>query len=126
MEEKLFDDVCSTDLLGFSFGNRSYKVQLTEAIAKTGVSHMPQFHTTLYCIAELKPLPRHVQGFCGVDVYRKTLSNGLNVVWVQHNFAFLGGSLGCAEGERITRAFEYAKEQKLPIVVQVSWVVTEA
>jgi len=26
--------------------------------------------------------------------------------------------LGCAEGERITRAFELAKEEHLPIVVQ--------
>ena len=25
------------------------------------------------------------------------------VVWVSHNFGFLGGSLGCAEGEKITR-----------------------
>jgi len=33
----LFTDVCSTDLLGFSFGGRSYKDQLDEAIAKTQV-----------------------------------------------------------------------------------------
>jgi acetyl-CoA carboxylase beta subunit len=35
------------------------------------------------------------------------------IVWVSHNFAFLGGSLGCAEGEKITRAFEYATEHKV-------------
>lgn len=29
-----------------------------------------------------------------------------------------GGSLGCAEGEKITRAFELARDKKLPIVVQ--------
>jgi acetyl-CoA carboxylase alpha subunit len=40
------------------------------------------------------------------------------VVWVAHNFGFLGGSLGCAEGEKITRAFELAIEKKLPICVQ--------
>ncbi|GAB5034711.1 pyruvate carboxylase [Nannochloropsis oceanica] len=94
--QPLFTDVCSTDLLGFAFAGRSYKDQLDEAIAKT-------------------------QGFCGVDVTRRTLSyKGLAVpvVWVEHNFAFLGGSLGCAEGERITRAFELAKEEHLPIVVQ--------
>ena len=39
-------------------------------------------------------------------------------MWVTHNFGFLGGSLGCAEGERITRAFEYASENKMPVVVQ--------
>jgi len=42
----------------------------------------------------------------------------VKIVWVQHDFAFLGGSLGCAEGEKITRAFEYAIENKLPICVQ--------
>jgi hypothetical protein len=36
-EEPLFTDVCSTDLLGFSFGGRSYEEQLKEAIAKTKV-----------------------------------------------------------------------------------------
>jgi acetyl-CoA carboxylase beta subunit len=41
-----------------------------------------------------------------------------DIVWVAHNFGFLGGSLGCAEGEKITRAFELALEKKLPIVVQ--------
>jgi acyl-CoA carboxylase subunit beta len=41
-----------------------------------------------------------------------------DVVWVAHNFSFLGGSLGCAEGEKITRAFEYALQNRLPICVQ--------
>jgi acetyl-CoA carboxylase carboxyl transferase alpha subunit len=40
------------------------------------------------------------------------------IVWVSHNFGFLGGSLGCAEGEKITRAFELGIEKKLPVVVQ--------
>lgn len=44
--------------------------------------------------------------------------HGVKSVWVTHNFAFLGGSLGCAEGEKIARAFEYALENKLPICVQ--------
>ena len=39
-------------------------------------------------------------------------------MWVTHNFSFLGGSLGCAEGEKITRAFEYGLENKLAVVVQ--------
>jgi len=42
------------------------------------------------------------------------------LVWVTHNFSFLGGSLGCAEGEKITRAFELAVEANLPICVQVT------
>jgi len=32
--------------------------------------------------------------------------------------AFFGGSLGCAEGEKITRGFEYAIENGLPVVVE--------
>ena len=44
------------------------------------------------------------------------------IVWVTHNFGFLGGSLGCAEGEKITRAFEYAVENNLPVCVQVRFV----
>jgi hypothetical protein len=35
--EKLFEDVCSEDFLGFSFDGRSYSAQLTEAIQKTQV-----------------------------------------------------------------------------------------
>ena len=41
------------------------------------------------------------------------------VVWVAHNFGFLGGSLGCAEGEKLTRAFEYGLANRLPVCVQV-------
>lgn len=32
--------------------------------------------------------------------------------------ALTGGSLGCAEGEKVTRAFEYGREHRLPVVVQ--------
>ncbi len=57
-----------------------------------------------------------------VEVIKVPLDVGHEVcqelVWVAHNFGFLGGSLGCAEGEKITRAFEYALEHKLPVAVQ--------
>ena len=33
----LFEDVCSTDFLAFSFGGRSYRDQLSDSIAKTKV-----------------------------------------------------------------------------------------
>lgn len=33
-------------------------------------------------------------------------------------FVRTGGSLGCAEGEKVTRAFEYGREHRLPVVVQ--------
>ncbi|KAJ8599301.1 hypothetical protein CTAYLR_008844 [Chrysophaeum taylorii] len=83
----LFEEVCSTNFLEFSFGGRSYSDQIKDAVVKT-------------------------KKFCAVEV---KLEDG--VVWCRHDFGFLGGSLGCAEGEKVTRAFEYATKHKLPIVV---------
>ena len=37
---------------------------------------------------------------------------------MEHDFKFFGGSLGCAEGEKLTRGFEYAKQHGLPVVVK--------
>lgn len=65
----LFEEVVSRDLLGFSFGGRSYAAQITDAVAKTKV-------------------------LCAVKVERKKIGGGdekdLEVVWVTHNFGFLG------------------------------------
>ena len=92
---ELFEDVCSTDFLEFKFGGRGYQDQLYDSIAKTS-------------------------RLAGVKVEVLTFpDSNQKIVWVQHDFAFLGGSLGCAEGEKITRAFEYAIENHLPICVQV-------
>ncbi len=55
--------------------------QLNEAIAKTG-----QLSAVSVQLIDVS---------CAFGVAR--------VVWVAHNFDFLGGSLGCAEGEKITR-----------------------
>ena len=46
-----------------------------------------------------------------------TIGTTISVVWVQHDFGFMGGSLGCAEGEKITRAFELATSTSKPIIV---------
>jgi acetyl-CoA carboxylase carboxyl transferase beta subunit len=95
--EELFPEVCSVDFLSFKFGSRGYQDQLNDSITKTNA-------------------------LAGVKVELVSLrdSNGAvnKAVWVTHNFAFLGGSLGCAEGEKITRAFEYSTQNKLPIIVQ--------
>lgn len=66
----LFEEVVSRDVLGFSFGGRSYADQITDAVAKTKV-------------------------LCAVKVERKTIgkagsSETSEVVWVTHNFGFLG------------------------------------
>lgn len=67
----LFEEVASRDVLGFSFGGRSYADQLTDAIAKTKV-------------------------VCGVKVERKSIGkegDTTEVVYVQHDFGFLGALL---------------------------------
>ena len=91
--EELFAEVCSTDFLNFKLGGRGYQDQLYDSISKT-------------------------QRLAGVKVELVTVS-GQKIVWVQHDFGFLGGSLGCAEGEKITRSFEYAIKEGLPVCVQV-------
>mmetsp|Transcript_13785 Transcript_13785/g.44957 ORF Transcript_13785/g.44957 Transcript_13785/m.44957 type:complete len:1276 (-) Transcript_13785:333-4160(-) len=90
-ETVLFSEVCSTNFLGFEFGGRSYSDQLADAVRKT---------------------KKH----CAVEVFRRSVK-GVEVVYVQHDFGFLGGSLGCAEGEKVARAFEYGTAQGLPVVV---------
>lgn len=80
--EPLFTEVCSTDVLGFSFGGRSYQDQLDEAVAKT-------------------------KGFCGVDVCLRTVAHaGKNVpvVWVAHNFQFLGTFKCLRPRDQVTNA----------------------
>lgn len=41
---------------------------------------------------------------------------GIKVVWMTHDFSFLGGSLGCAEGEKLCRGFEFAYQNQIPVV----------
>jgi acetyl-CoA carboxylase carboxyl transferase alpha subunit/acetyl-CoA carboxylase carboxyl transferase beta subunit len=94
-DEILFTEVATDDFLEFSFGGRKYADQIAEAVQKT-------------------------KQFCAVQVSSKSLVFGdtsIKVVWCQHDFAFLGGSLGCAEGEKVTRAFEYATANKMPVIV---------
>lgn len=90
--EILFEEVCSIDFLKFSFGGRGYQDQLYDAIAKTNT-------------------------LAGVKVECLTFPGDSKIVWVTHNFGFLGGSLGCAEGEKITRAFEYGLEHKVSLII---------
>jgi acetyl-CoA carboxylase beta subunit len=91
--ESLFEEVCSVDFLKFSFGGRGYQDQLYDSIAKTDA---------------LAGVKVECLTFPVTSVYSE-----IKIVWVTHNFGFLGGSLGCAEGEKITRAFEYGLAHKV-------------
>ena len=88
----MFTEVSSEDFLSFEFGGRAYKEQLAAAVGKTGDT-------------------------AGVRCEERALGGGMRVMWCKHNFGFLGGSLGCAEGERISLAFEHATAARLPVVV---------
>jgi len=78
------------DPLGFADG-RPYRQRHQEARAKTGMA-------------------------CGVLVVRGTLA-GRSLVLAVLDFRFLGGSLGCAEGEAVTVAAETALADGVPLVV---------
>jgi acetyl-CoA carboxylase carboxyl transferase subunit beta len=45
------------------------------------------------------------------------VAQGVKVVWMYHDFSFMGGSLGCAEGEKLCRGFEFALQNNMPVVV---------
>jgi len=87
----LFPSVGSSNFLGFEFGGKSYSQQLQEAVQSTGK-------------------------FSAVTVEIRQL-NGMNVVWMTQDFSFMGGSLGCAEGEKLALGFELAHERQIPAIV---------
>ncbi|HEY2407660.1 MAG TPA: acetyl-CoA carboxylase, carboxyltransferase subunit beta [Polyangiaceae bacterium] len=43
--------------------------------------------------------------------------DGLTIAYGSYNFAFMGGSMGSVVGERITRLFERATSERLPVVL---------
>ena len=92
MGEELFAEVASVDFLGFDFPGTNYTKMLAEQQTKTGK-------------------------LCGVECFLRDV-DGVKAVWLRHDFGFFGGSLGCAEGEKITRGFEHAIANGLPVVVE--------
>jgi len=93
-DHELFTNVASYDFLKFSFGGKNYETDLVETVGKTGQL------TSVKCF--LRQLP----------------SSGQDVIWIEHNFAFFGGSLGSAEGEKIVRCFKLAEEKRIPIILK--------
>jgi len=99
----MWPEVGSNDFLKFNFGGTAYEAELKKNQART-------------------------KNLCAIKCMVKTLSPAegagsagrapLRVMWMEHDFAFFGGSLGCAEGEKLTRGFEYAIQHKLPVVIK--------
>jgi len=87
---ELFDDIEPKDLLGF-FDTKSYKARLEESKALTNTSSSI---TTGTCLV-----------------------HGEKIALAVMDFSFMGGSLGRAEGEKLTLLVEYATKNHLPLVV---------
>jgi acetyl-CoA carboxylase carboxyl transferase alpha subunit len=96
--ELLWPEVGSDDFLGFSFGGKAYGSDLLEQIAKA------KNLSAIKCSVRALPAPEGAQP--------------IKVMYMEHDFAFFGGSLGSAEGEKLTRGFEYACANGLPVVVR--------
>ncbi|MDO8210959.1 carboxyl transferase domain-containing protein [Conexibacter sp. CPCC 206217] len=83
------EDVVSTDPLGFA-DVRPYAGRLADARVRTGL---------------------------GESVLTgAAMVSGRPIALVAGEFGFLGGSIGVATGERVARAFERARERRLPLI----------
>ena len=85
--------LASLDPLSFS-GEASYKKRIFDAQKRTG---LPEAVVT---------------GLCQIE--------GNPTVLMVLDFGFLGGSMGCVVGEKVTLAFELALKRRLPVVAVVS------
>jgi acetyl-CoA carboxylase carboxyl transferase alpha subunit len=96
----LWTEVGSTDFLNFGFAGVQYTEELTKQAARS-----KELSAIKCCVKVLKP-PAGAEGA------------PIKVLWMEHDFAFFGGSLGCAEGEKLTRGFEYAAGHGLPVIIK--------
>jgi acyl-CoA carboxylase subunit beta len=87
---ELGSDIAADDPLGF-VDRRAYRERLAEAVAGTGEREAAVFGTAT------------------VDGHR--------IVLLAMDFAFMGGSMGCAVGEAIVRAAERAAMDRCPLVL---------
>lgn len=92
-EEELFTNLCSIDHIGFAFKGVSYKQQLDTARKVTG-------------------------SLCAMHVYH--VKEPVEYVRVVQEFSFMGGSLGCAEGEKLSRACEYCLKSSIALVIEAA------
>eukprot|EP00397_Hematodinium_sp_SG-2012_P003869 GEMP01003879.1.p1 GENE.GEMP01003879.1~~GEMP01003879.1.p1 ORF type:complete len:1220 (+),score=277.91 GEMP01003879.1:44-3703(+) len=93
--EQLFTNVASLDFLKFAFpANKPYEKELRAQAAKTGKL------ASVNCM--IRKLPYTEQ----------------EVMWMEHDWNFFSGTLGCAEGEKIVRGFKLAEERRLPVIIK--------
>jgi acetyl-CoA carboxylase carboxyl transferase subunit beta len=88
--ELIDQNIFSEDPLAFK-DTKSYAIRLKENIKKTGLSD-----AVLNAVGTM---------------------GGIRIVMSAMEFAFMGGSMGSVVGEKITRAFERALAENIPVVV---------
>ena len=88
--KELFDDIKPADLLNFT-DTKKYKDRLKEDAEKTGLSD--------------------------AVVAGEGKIHGLTVASSIFDFNFMGGSMGRVAGEKIAKTFEYAIENKFPVII---------
>jgi acetyl-CoA carboxylase carboxyl transferase subunit beta len=88
--EELYSNIKPTDPLEFK-DTKAYKDRLVETIKKTGMD----------------------------DALRVGVGNvnGLPLVIACMDFGFIGGSMGSVVGEKIARAIDYGRENKIPVMI---------
>ncbi|MSQ79762.1 MAG: acetyl-CoA carboxylase carboxyltransferase subunit beta [Flavobacteriaceae bacterium] len=89
--ELLFENIKPTDPLEF-FDTKSYKDRLVDTIAKTNLDD-------------------------ALRVAVGEVAEGVPLVVACMDFNFIGGSMGSVMGERIARAIDYGRENKIPVMV---------
>ena len=88
--KELFHDIKPTDILNFT-DTKKYKDRLKEDAEKTGLSD--------------------------AVVAGEGKIHGLTVASSIFDFNFMGGSMGRVAGEKIAKTFEYAIENKFPVII---------
>lgn len=88
--EELFSNIKATDPLNFT-DTKDYKSRLEETIIKTGLNDALRVG-----VGDLNEMP---------------------LVIACMDFTFIGGSMGSVVGEKISRAIDFARENKIPILI---------
>ena len=87
---QLFSNIKSNDFLEFS-AKRDYGNQLKDAYEKSGITD-------------------------AIEIFLGKINEKLVIMGVM-NFDFIGGSMGSVVGEAVSRAINYARKNKLPLII---------
>lgn len=104
--------VASKEYFSFLFDDGSYTLLFENIISKDGLGFV-----------DLKPYEQRLKEAYAKSDYSDAISvgagllKGFPVTIACMNFEFIGGSMGAVVGERISRAVDYAVENKSPLII---------